>query len=149
MIYGGLLSMRLPPCGDKLRSVGSIPALNLAHWPLFTAHCKKLSRIFPVWAEQVNSKAQRSPISDGNRKLKKPRWIEFVTLALLLVMSGSLVTACQLFQPEGESTQPQEKPRPVKVDQHNQSPEAEKTDRQNDRKPKDSGEDTQDDDDPE
>jgi hypothetical protein len=88
-------------------------------------------------------------MSDESRKFRKPRWLNFVTLALLLVMSTAIVTACQMSQPEGESTQPQEKPRPVKVDQHNQSPEAEKADRQNDRKPKDSGEDTQDDDDPE
>jgi hypothetical protein len=88
-------------------------------------------------------------MSDGSRKFRKPKWINFVTLALLLVMSGSIVTACQLFQPEDESTQPQKKPRPVKVNQHNKSPETDKADRQNGQKPQDNGEDTQDDDDPE
>jgi hypothetical protein len=85
-------------------------------------------------------------MSKENRKLRKPIWVNFAVLALLLVTSGFIVTACQLPKQEGESTQQQEKTQPAKADQQKQSP---KSDRQKPQKPQDNGEDTQDDDDPE
>lgn len=45
-------------------------------------------------------------MSGENRKLRKPIWLNFAVVTLLLVTTGFTITACANKKPAGESTKP-------------------------------------------
>lgn len=86
---------------------------------------------------------------EANRKIRRANWINFAVLALLLVTSGFILSACQKPVIRTKSTKAQKENQPAKVEEQ-------KSDKQlkgnKSTKPdlkKDPAEDTQDDDDPE
>lgn len=103
----------------------------------------------------------------AKRKLNKPIWLNFAVLALLLVTNGFMLSACQkpvvrtkssTEQPKENQAPKSEQSEPEKADEKqkdnqpttkpNKSNQSTKSKQQKDQK-KDSGEDTQVDDDPE
>jgi len=75
-------------------------------------------------------------MSEASGKMRKPIWMKFVVLVLLLVSTGFSLTGCQQPQQGDESTE-QEEDQPNNSNQENEEDE------------EDEDEDTQEDDDPE
>jgi hypothetical protein len=76
-------------------------------------------------------------MSEASGKMRKPIWMKFVVLILLLVSTGFSLTACQQPQQGDESTE-QEEDQPNNSNQENENEDEE-----------DEDEDSQEDDDPE
>jgi hypothetical protein len=86
---------------------------------------------------------------EANRKFRKPIWVNFSVLALLLVTSGVTLSGCQNLIRGGKTTnKPQENP-PIKIEQHKSSKQLKQKQSAKSDKKKNKDEDTQDDDDPE
>jgi hypothetical protein len=73
-------------------------------------------------------------MSEASGKMRKPIWMKFVVLILLLVSTGFSLTACQQPQQGDESTE-QEEDQPNNSNQENEDEEDEDEDSQEDDDP--------------
>jgi hypothetical protein len=90
---------------------------------------------------------------EENGKFRKPIWVNFAVLTLLLVTSGFTLSACKMPISGGKSTEQQKENQPVKTeqqtsDQQQKGNQPAKSGQQKNNKPA-IGDDTTDDDDPE
>jgi hypothetical protein len=85
---------------------------------------------------------------EAQRKFRKPIWVNFLVLALLLVTSGFTLSGCQLL-PGSKSTEKAKKNQPVKVEQHKSSKQLKKKQSAKSTQKRDKDDDTEEDDDPE
>ena len=72
-------------------------------------------------------------MSEASGKMRKPIWMKFVVLVLLLVSTGFSLTACQQPQQGDESTEQEEQPN--NSNQENEDEEDEDEDSQEDDDP--------------
>ncbi len=73
-------------------------------------------------------------MSEASRKMRKPIWMKFVVLVLLLVSTGFSLTACQQPQQGDEATE-QEEDQPNNSNQENEDEDDEDEDSQEDDDP--------------
>ncbi len=86
---------------------------------------------------------------ETSRKRTRPIWVNFVVLALLLVTSGLILSACQKPVVRSKSTEAQKENHPAKVEQQKSNKQLKGTKSTKSELKRDKDEDTQDDDDPE
>jgi hypothetical protein len=86
---------------------------------------------------------------EANRKFRKPIWVNFSVLTLLLVTSGFTLSGCQKVLRGGKTTDKPKENSPAKVEQHKSSKQLKQKQSAKSNQKKNKDDDTQDDDDPE